>query len=86
MKLTLLLAPLFLAGCMTVPVTAKFPEAPKELQVSCVPLEQTPLDVKLSDLTKIIVNNYSAYYSCSSVVDSWKDWYVNQKRIYEELK
>ena len=55
MKYIIVLA-LLLGGCATtVPVTQKFPEAPKPLLEHCKPLKQAPTTVQLSELTKIIV-------------------------------
>lgn len=75
---------LLFAGCSTtVPVTAKFPEPPKYSATSCPQLDTVPEDVKLSELTKTVTKNYSSYYECAVKVDSWKEWYEVQKRIFE---
>jgi len=85
MKYALVLL-LLLAGCTTVPVTAKFPEAPSILQTQCPPLKQASDTAKLSDLTKTVVENYTEYYNCSALVEGWQDWYSKQKKLFEELK
>lgn len=77
---------LLLTGCTTVPVTAKFPEAPTILQTACPPLKQASEDAKLSDITKTVVQNYGEYYLCAETVNGWIDWYAKQKKIFEELK
>lgn len=77
---------LLLTGCTTVPVTAKFPEAPAVLQTPCPPLKEASDNDKLSDITKIVVQNYGEYHICASTVESWIEWYSKQKKIYEELK
>lgn len=77
---------LLLAGCTTVPVTQKFPEAPEVLQQSCKPLEQASTSATVSEFAKVVVHNYTEYYQCANIVDGWQEWYKNQKKIFEELK
>jgi len=79
---------LSLIGCSTtVPVTAKFPEAPgKQAKTQCPDLKKLNDDVKLSDVAKTVTINYSEYYSCAVKVDAWIEWYAIQKQIFESLK
>lgn len=77
---------LLLAGCTTVPVTQKFPDAPDILQQSCKSLEQVNTTATISEFAKVVVNNYTEYYQCSTLVEGWQEWYKNQKKIFEELK
>jgi len=84
-----LVAPLLLClvGCSTVvPVTPKFPEAPKLGLGRCPQLETVPDDVKLSGLTSTVTKNYSTYYECAVKADTWQEWYEVQKRIFEGIK
>jgi hypothetical protein len=75
------------SGCSTtVPVSAKFPEAPRLAQGTCPQLKTVPDDVKLSGLTSTVTTNYSTYYECAVKVDQWNDWYAIQKRIFEGVK
>ena len=75
-----------LVGCSTVvPVTAKFPEAPKSVE-ACPQLQTVPDNVKLSELTNTVTTNYNTYYECAVKVDKWKEWYEIQKRIFESVK
>jgi len=83
MKYILLL--LLLTGCTTVPVAQKFPEAPKELLEGCTQLKELPSSVHLSDLTKIVVDNYTEYHLCENKVSQWQSWYNKQKKLFEEL-
>jgi hypothetical protein len=55
-----------LAGCTTtVPVTAKFPEAPEILLVECDKLDKIGKDkVYFSDFLKTVVGNYGKYHNC----------------------
>ena len=86
--ITLLLAAMIvLIGCSTtVPVTVKFPEAPKELMSTCPDLKQTPPTSKLSDVLQVVTDNYSQYYECRVKLDSWIEWYKTQRTLFEELK
>jgi hypothetical protein len=84
MKYLLLI--LILTGCTTVPVTAKFPEAPNELLQKCPALKQLEEDVKLSDVAKNITYNYTLHYECVIKYDAWIEWYQSQKKIFESVK
>ena len=82
-----LLLALMLTGCSTtVPVTSKFPEAPKYLLESCPQLQMLKDGAKLSEVATIVTINYSAYYECSVKNDAWIEWYRVQKNIYESIK
>lgn len=82
----LLLAVLLLSGCSTVvPVTVKFPEAPKNT-AACPQLQKLNDGAKLSDVSTTINNNYSTYYECAVKVDTWNEWYEVQKKIFESVK
>lgn len=81
-----LLIALLLSGCSTVvPVTVKFPEAPKD-STACLPLQKLNDNTKLSDVSTTINTNYSAYYQCAVKVDTWNEWYQKQKQIFEGVK
>jgi len=77
-----------LTGCSTaVPVTAKFPEAPGKLAMyPCPDLQKLGDDAKLSDVAKTVTINYSTYYECAIKVDTWREWYEIQRRIFENVK
>jgi hypothetical protein len=73
------------AGCSTVvPVTAKFPDAPKFGMGRCPQLQTVEEGVKLSELTKTVTMNYGTYYECAVKADQWQEWYEVQKRIFED--
>ena len=75
------------SGCSTtVPVTAKFPEAPERLLAKCPQLEKLGNEPKLSDISKTITVNYTTYYECAVKHDAFIDWYQVQKNIYESVK
>ena len=76
-----------LSGCSTtVPVTAKFPNAPENLLVKCPQLEKLSDEVKLSDISKTVTTNYTTYYECAVKHDAFIEWYNVQKNIFESVK
>jgi hypothetical protein len=79
---------LMLAGCSTtVPVTAKFPDAPGNVAMTACPqLQKLNEDAKLSDISKTVSVNYGTYYECAVKTDAWIEWYQIQKRIFESVK
>ena len=79
---------LLLAGCSTtVPVTAKFPDAPGNVAMTACPqLQKLNEDAKLSDISKTVSVNYGTYYECAIKTDAWIEWYQIQKRIFESVK
>jgi hypothetical protein len=85
MKYSLLLV-LALAGCASpVPVTTKFPDAPDIIKVKCPQLQTIPTETTVfSELTKTVVNNYTAYYECAVKLDTWIEWYGIQKEIFDK--
>lgn len=87
MKLLILLLALLLSACTTVPVTAKFPQAPGALvQEPCPNLQKLQEEAKLSDVAKIVTVNYTEYYMCAVKLEAWQRWYREQKTIYESVK
>ena len=88
MKYTSLILAMFLAGCSTpVPVKQKFPDVPKALVERCESLKKVEGDrVAITEMLKVVVQNYGMYYECAAKVDGWNDWYQEQKRIYESVK
>ena len=83
-----LLLTLLLAGCTTVvPVKQKFPEAPAALREQCEQLKQVQgTNVSITDLLKVVVQNYTLYHECSTKVEGWQEWYTEQERIFKEAK
>jgi PBP1b-binding outer membrane lipoprotein LpoB len=82
-----LLIALLLAGCAStpVPVTKKFPNATPELMKKCEDLKKIEGDkVSITDMLKVVINNYTLYYECSTKVDGWQEWYTEQKKIHDE--
>ena len=76
---------LVITGCSTVvPVTAKFPEPPGRLITQpCPDLQKLNDSARLSDISRTVTVNYSAYYECAVKTDAWIEWYNVQKHIFE---
>lgn len=89
MKLiSIILTSFLLFGCASkpVPIVPKFPVAPNQLQEECPPLKSLDKEPKLSDVAKIVTENYTQYHECSIKVRAWTEWYRSQKIIFEETK
>ena len=86
MKILLaVIASLALTGCVT-PVKREFPAVPEKLMIKCPELIETPDTTKLSEVLTVVVKNYGQYNECSIKIDSWQDWYTQQKRIFDSVK
>ena len=88
MKYIVLSLALVLTACSTpVPVSQRFPDVPKALIERCDSLRKIEGDkVAITEMLKVVVQNYGMYYECAAKVDGWNDWYLEQKRIYESVK
>lgn len=86
MKIVIVALALLMTACSAVPVERKFPDVPKELLQACPDLKQVNPTTKLSEVVDIVVSNYGQYKECQIKVDSWIDWYNNQKKIFESVK
>jgi hypothetical protein len=87
MRLLLILPVLLLTGCLvSTPVKRNFPEVPKELMEACPDLKKTESTEKLSEVLKVVVDNYGQYHECKVKVDTWAEWYKTQKDIFESVK
>jgi len=87
MKKLMVIALLALAGCTTVPVTAKFPTVPDSLK-DPAPILKT-LDMPKPELSDLITNandNYAEYYRLRDRYNGWINWYNTQKQIFESVK
>lgn len=86
MKRLAVLLTIIMTGCSSVPVERKFPEVPSELMTSCPDLKQTQPTEKLSEVLKVVVDNYGQYHECSLKAETWIEWYKTQKNIFESVK
>lgn len=74
------------SGCSTaVPVTARFPDPPGRLATeACPDLQKLKDGPVLSDISRTINVNYGTYYECAVKVDTWNNWYRDQKINFEK--
>jgi len=88
MKYLLILASTFLlSGCLATPVKRTFPEAPKELMQICPDLIIAPDGTtQLSEVLKVVTDNYGIYHECRIKNDLWIEWYKTQKEIFNSVK
>ena len=89
MKIMHIVALVALAGCgKTVPVHVAVPEAPASLLQPASPLTPLPTDrtIQLSDILDNANTNYGRYHEVSARLESWIQWYNEQKRIFDEVK
>ena len=88
MKYLALILITVLVGCSTpVPVKPKWPEVPQVLKERCENLKKIEGDrVAITEMLKVIINNYTLYHECSTKVEGWNEWYDAQKKIYESVK
>lgn len=79
---------LFITGCsVTTPVKRNFPPVPEALMKQCEELKLLSGDkVSITDMLKVVVENYRLHYECSNKVEGWTEWYTEQKKIFEDVK
>jgi hypothetical protein len=88
MRIAMLGLLIVLTGCATKPVPVKqnFPVAPETLLQPCPELKKLEKDVKLSDVAKTVVENYTLYHECSIKSQAWIGWYNAHKKIFEDAQ
>lgn len=87
MKKLFIIVPTFLlSGCLTfgTPVRHKFPEVPAELLKTCPDLQLVQDTDKLSDILKVVNDNYFKYHECKLSTDTWIEWYKINKDIFNK--
>ena len=76
-----------LSACTSVPVVAEFPAAPDVLMQHCAELKTISGDrVSIVDFIKIVTENYTTYHECSAQNSAWQEWYVKQKKIWDDAQ
>lgn len=86
MKKIILYSVILLSGCTAVPVKSNFPAVPAELMVECKSLETIgKTTVKLSELMSTVVKNYEKFHECDALNDAWRNWYIQQKKIFDSV-
>ena len=96
MRFLLIMAVALLTACTTVPVEYSFPDVPTKLMVAPPPLktivtddkatpillnDNTPSDVKLSALIKIVTENYKISNQYRELVIELQNWIKEQKEL-----
>ena len=77
-----------MAGCTTVPVTMKFPDAPDTLLQPAgklIPLD-TNKKIQLSDIIENANENAGKYYELREKHNAWIEWYNSQKKVFDSIK
>jgi len=74
------------SASIVVTISWMFPSVPDIMKTKCVQLNQLPEDTKLSDVARNVSSNYALYHECSLKVESWVEWYDEQKKIFESVK
>jgi hypothetical protein len=78
---------ILVSGCTSVPIQPKFPSVPKDLLASCTELKEIDTTTqKLSEVVRVVSQNYGEYQECKIKVDGWVEWYNSQKKIFESVK
>ena len=90
MRITILSLGVFLSGCAMfqkpVPVAPQWPDVPFQLTRKCDELKSLAGEkISITDMMKVIVENYALHYQCSTKVEGWQEWYEEQKKIYETV-
>jgi hypothetical protein len=85
--LSILLVSILLTGCLATPVKRTFPDVPKELMEICPDLSTvTEGTTQLSEVMKVVTQNYGQYHECRIKNDLWIEWYKTQKEIFNSVK
>jgi hypothetical protein len=90
MKVIILSLVLFLSGCALfqkpVPIAPQWPDVPFQLTRKCDELKSLAGEkISITDMMKVIVENYALHYQCSTKVEGWQEWYEEQRKIYETV-
>lgn len=83
-KFLAVVSTILLAGCThAVPVRPEFPKIPPVLEEDCGKLLTLQDGAKLSDVMITVTLNYMKFHECQRKNQAWRDWYKEQKTIYE---
>jgi hypothetical protein len=86
MKTLIIACVMFLSGCsVATPVKRNFPEAPNVLQEKCEELAVLQ-GSSVTELLRVVVENYQRHYRCEIKVQGWQDWHQEQKRIFDSVR
>jgi hypothetical protein len=85
-KILIALCVVGLVGCVSVPVTQKFPKANDSLQTPPPKLKEIPDGAVASVIFDTVVENYGTYHEVATQLKGWQQWYVEQKKIFDGVK
>ena len=88
MKAYVLLVSALLTGCATVttPVQHSLPEPPKVIVERCPDLLLLPeKEERLSELVKVVTQNYMMYHECGAKHELLVKWYNEQKQLHDAI-
>jgi len=89
MRSLILILAMCITGCTTaVPVTMKWPDAPERAGAfkTCADLQPLKEQPVLSDVSRVIADNYAAYHECRLKLNIWLEWYEIQRTIFEKAQ
>jgi hypothetical protein len=76
----LLILTILLSGC-TNEIRRDFPPIPPSLTTGCEELDLVADHTeKLSEILKVVTSNYAKYHECKIKVDTWTNWYNEQRK------
>jgi hypothetical protein len=87
MKYIVISTVMCLSACTSVPIVAEFPAAPGMLMERCADLKIISNDqTSIVDFVKTVTENYTAYHECSAKNSAWQEWYIKQKKIWNDAQ
>jgi hypothetical protein len=87
MKALMLIPFMLIAGCSTTtPVGHTLPNPPELIIEKCPNLKLLPEgETRLTELLKVVSENYMLYHECASKHDMLVKWYNEQKSIHDNI-
>ena len=76
---------LFLVSCSSTKIIEKtyMPEIPSVMLEDCEKLGKLNRDLSTKENVYIIIDNYQKYKLCKQKIKTLREWYAEQRRIYE---
>lgn len=74
-----------LSGCMSVPISQKFPNNIDVLMETPPQLQEVPPGASATEVFNTVIVNYGTYYEIANKLKGWQEWYLEQKKITDKL-